>query len=97
MAPFTLFSSDLRPNKDRLLSLSMNTHKILLVQDIRLSLVIIPKPIPHRPLLHIYTPWRHRFSIHSFIPYISTAPLQVSYYSEALLTSPLILCSVCWS
>jgi len=30
--------------------------------------------------------------IHSFIPDISIAPLQVHYYSEALPTTALILC-----
>jgi len=31
-------------------------------------------------------------TIHSFIPDTSKAPLQVHYYSEALLTTTLILC-----
>jgi len=31
-------------------------------------------------------------AIHSFIPDISIAPLQVHYYSEALQTTALILC-----
>ena len=34
----------------------------------------------------------HFNGFHSFIPDISIAPLQVHYYSEALLTTALILC-----
>jgi len=32
---------------------------------------------------------RHKLFIHSLIPDISVAPLQVHYYSEALLTTAL--------
>jgi len=35
--------------------------------------------------------------IHSFIPDISIAPLQVHYYSEAFPTKALILCQFCRS
>jgi len=32
--------------------------------------------------------------IHSFVPYISVAPLQVHYYAEALPTTAMILCRI---
>ena len=38
----------------------------------------------------LYSFWIH--NIHSLIPVISIAPIQVHYYSEALLTTALILC-----